>query len=352
MIKQLGFIEIPAGKMGLVYKKSGKPSRGKVAINGEAGYQADLLPPGRHKGYFSINYKILLIDPIRVKPGEIAIVEALDGEKTSINIPLGKVVECDNFQDAKAFIKNGGQKGMQLEILREGEYFINPALFNVFIKDINQNSYPDYYFKEVIVQANEIALVRAKYGEDLDVKIELGKIISCSNFQDIKAFIENGGQKGMQLGILTEGQYAINPLFFEVFTKDSPGEYPKHYFQKVNVPPNEIALIMAKYGDDPEIETGLGKIVSCSNFQDIKAFVDNGGQRGKQLGILTEGQYAINPLFFEVISKSNATEARLEKKDFNRVNIPKDMMGIVNVLVGRENEPNGINLVNKELHKS
>ena len=352
MIKQLGFIEIPPKKMGLVYKKSGKSTKGQIALNGEAGYQADLLPEGRHKGYFSINYKIIIIDPIRVKPGEIAIVEALDGKKTDINIPLGKVVECNNFQDARAFIKNGGQKGKQLEILREGEYFINPALFNVFIKDINQNSYPDYYFKEVIVPANEIALVRAKYGEELEVQIGLGKIVSCSNFQDIKAFIDKGGQKGMQLGILTEGQYAINHLFFEVFTKDSPGEYPNHYFQKITVPANEIALVMAKYGNEPEIETGLGKIVSCSNFQDINAFINNGGERGKQLGILTEGQYAINPLFFEVISKSNATEARLEKKDFNRVNIPKDMMGIVNVLVGRENEPNGINLVNKELHKS
>ena len=37
-------------------------------------------------------------------------------------------MECDNFQDAEAFLKNGGQKGKELAILTDGDYNINTEL--------------------------------------------------------------------------------------------------------------------------------------------------------------------------------------------------------------------------------
>jgi hypothetical protein len=36
-----------------------------------------------------------------------------------------KVVDCDNFQDARKFLLNGGEKGRQLGILTAGTYRIN-----------------------------------------------------------------------------------------------------------------------------------------------------------------------------------------------------------------------------------
>jgi uncharacterized membrane protein YqiK len=33
---------------------------------------------------------------------------------------LGKVVDCDNFQKARKFLANGGEKGRQLGILTAG----------------------------------------------------------------------------------------------------------------------------------------------------------------------------------------------------------------------------------------
>ena len=48
---------------------------------------------------------------------------------------LARVVECNNFQDARKFLASNGQKGRQRGILREGVYAINIALFNVITED-------------------------------------------------------------------------------------------------------------------------------------------------------------------------------------------------------------------------
>ena len=44
---------------------------------------------------------------------------------------LGREVDCDNFQDAAAFLRDGGERGRQLAFLTAGTYRINPALFEV-----------------------------------------------------------------------------------------------------------------------------------------------------------------------------------------------------------------------------
>jgi hypothetical protein len=44
---------------------------------------------------------------------------------------LGDDVECNSFQDAEAFLKNGGMKGPQVAILVLGTYRINTAVFKV-----------------------------------------------------------------------------------------------------------------------------------------------------------------------------------------------------------------------------
>jgi len=54
-----------------------------------------------------------------VPQGEIALVLAADGAPIPPELILGKVVGCDNFQDARAFLLNGGAKGSQLGILTD-----------------------------------------------------------------------------------------------------------------------------------------------------------------------------------------------------------------------------------------
>src|SRR5262249_17006146 len=57
---------------------------------------------------------------------------------------LGRVVPCNNFQDARSFLGDStdgdettlGQRGRQRAILREGVYAINLALFVIITEDV------------------------------------------------------------------------------------------------------------------------------------------------------------------------------------------------------------------------
>ena len=66
-----------------------------------------------------------------VQPGEIALVVAADGEAIPPERVLARDVACDNFQDAEAFLRDGGERGRQIAFLTAGTYRINPALFEV-----------------------------------------------------------------------------------------------------------------------------------------------------------------------------------------------------------------------------
>src|SRR3954468_24922462 len=130
----LGTVFIRERQVGIVVKKFGGrslPPGRLVALAGEAGYQADTLAPGLHFGYFRWQYRILKTPVTIVPQGEIALVVAADGASIPAERILGRIVDSDNFQDARKFLTNGGEKGRQLGILTAGTYRINRALFNV-----------------------------------------------------------------------------------------------------------------------------------------------------------------------------------------------------------------------------
>src|SRR5206468_11634495 len=113
----LGTVFIRERQVGIVVKKFGTrslPPGRLIALAGEAGYQADTLPPGLHFGYFRWQYRIFKAPVTVVPQGEIALVVAADGASIPSERILGKVVESDNFQDARKFLANGGEKGRQL----------------------------------------------------------------------------------------------------------------------------------------------------------------------------------------------------------------------------------------------
>src|SRR5262249_27893912 len=72
--------------------------------------------------------------------GKIGYIYARDGEPLPPTQTLGRVVPSNNFQDARTFLgeadgKTLGQRGRQRDILREGVYAINLALFVVITND-------------------------------------------------------------------------------------------------------------------------------------------------------------------------------------------------------------------------
>src|SRR5205807_2696974 len=130
----LGAVLIQERQVGIVVKRFGPRSLAPgrlIALEGEAGYQAETLAPGLRFGYWRWQYRIIKVPVTIVPQGEIALVIAADGVAIPPGRILGRVVECDNFQDARKFLLNGGEKGRQLAILTGGTYRINTAVFTV-----------------------------------------------------------------------------------------------------------------------------------------------------------------------------------------------------------------------------
>lgn len=217
----LGVVVIREMQVGIVVKKfaSHHLSPGRlVALGGEAGYQAETLAPGLHFGFWNWQYRIFKVPVIVVPQGEIALVVAADGVAIPPERILGKVVECDNFQDARKFLVNDGEKGRQLGILTAGTYRINTALFSIITSAdaLNHGMSPDQ-MRITRIEPDQVGIVTTLDG----VPIEAGEIAGPTiadhdNFQNAQSFINGGGRRGLQEQILLSGTWNLNPWFAQV----------------------------------------------------------------------------------------------------------------------------------------
>jgi uncharacterized membrane protein YqiK len=244
-----------------------------IALNGEAGYSPDLLRGGMHFRT-ALMYKIHRYPLITIPQGQIAYIFSRDGQPLSPVQTLGRVVpEANNFQDVRGFLQNGGQRGPQRGILREGTYAINLAQFIVItandIKSImttnkqerseimgmqqTLNSRAGFY-PVVIMTDNSsnntsdlMGIVTVHDGPPLDQ----GEIIAPSageghsSFQDPEKFLELGGRRGKQLQVLTDGTYYINRLFATV-----------EFRSKTIVPVGSVGVVVSFFGTKGKDQTG------------------------------------------------------------------------------------------------
>lgn len=107
--------------------------------------------------------------------------------------------------------------------------------------------------------------------------------------------------------------------------------------QKVSVtviPQGEIGLVVAADGNAVPPERILGKQVECDNFQDARKFLSTGGEKGRQVGMLTAGAYRINTALFTIITRQNASQFGMEPFDMLVYTVKPDMVGIVTTLDG------------------
>jgi uncharacterized membrane protein YqiK len=216
-----GTVFIRERQVGIVVKRFSSrslPPGRFIALGGEAGYQADTLAPGLHFGYFRWQYRIIK-SPVTIVPqGEIALVVAADGAAIPSERILGRIVDCDNFQDARKFLVNGGEKGRQLGILTAGTYRINRVLFNV----ITSVTAPEHGMSTAELDLHRVAPDMVGIVTTLDGhSIEAGEIAGPAipgheNFQNAQAFLDGGGRRGLQEQILLSGTWNLNPWFVQV----------------------------------------------------------------------------------------------------------------------------------------
>jgi uncharacterized membrane protein YqiK len=217
----LGVVFIRERQVGIVIKKFGTrslPPGRLIALAGEAGYQADTLSPGLHFGFYPWQYRVLKTPVTVVPQGEIALVLAADGAPIPTDRILGRVVDCDNFQDARKFLVNGGEKGRQLGILTAGTYRINKALFTVIISAVAaEHGMAGEQLLLQRVEPDMVGIVTTLDGRPIEAGEIAGPTIpGHENFQNAQAFLDGGGRRGLQEQVLLSGTWNLNPWFAQI----------------------------------------------------------------------------------------------------------------------------------------
>jgi uncharacterized membrane protein YqiK len=289
-------------KVGVVEKLwslSGSVKSGLLALEGEAGFQAELLRGGFH--FFTpFQYRVHMHPMVTVTQGKIGYVFARDGVDLGPGQTLAENAKVDDFRDVRAFIAGGGQKGPQRKILREGTHIINPALFVVMteqatyslVLDEQENAYyqkmrsvlderqafTPVVIKEVMGQhdSDQLAIVTVQDGPALPKDELLAPDVGDSHhsFQEPEKFLAAGGRRGRQERVLVEGTYYINRLFATV-----------EFIKKTVIPVGFVGVVVSYTGRKGEDLSG--KEYSHGEL------VEN-GCRGVWRDPLMPGKYAFN----------------------------------------------------------
>jgi uncharacterized membrane protein YqiK len=305
-----GVIIVPDDSVGVVTKKfvlvgshRRLPAGRIIALNGEAGFQADTLPPGLHLGLWPWQYHVELVKFFTVPPGKVGCVEACDGQPLPGGRIVAQTVPCDSFQDARAFLANDGQRGPQMGLIPPGTYRINTLLFTVTLTDA------------IVVPPGKVGVIEARDGKPLGSGHVIARHVECDSFQDPRAFIEGGGERGPQVALIAPGTYRINPFLFAVRLSDV-----------IDIPDNKVGIVTTREGLALAAGEIAGPTIDGHNmFQSPQAFINGNGSKGLQEQVLLAGRYFINPSF-----------ATIELVDLTEV--PIAHVGVVISFVGREGQ--------------
>ncbi|AVH69874.1 SPFH domain-containing protein [Nostoc sp. 'Lobaria pulmonaria (5183) cyanobiont'] len=218
-----GLVVIGEREVGIVVRKftlsgRGLPAGSLIALNGEAGLQADTLAPGWHWGYWPWQYSVKKESVVVVPQGEIALIVAADGQPNPPERILGKIVSCDNFQDARKFLAQGGEKGRQMGFLTAGTYRINTALFKVILAtNASTHGMTPEQLRVYSLASDKVGIVTTLDGLPISAGELAGPIIEGhDNFQNGQKFIDGGGRRGLQEQTLLSGSWNLNPWFVQV----------------------------------------------------------------------------------------------------------------------------------------
>ncbi|MFM2290247.1 MAG: hypothetical protein RIS29_60 [Bacteroidota bacterium] len=265
-----GMVIVPEDRIGLVTKKfvlfgadKSLPDGRIIATKGEAGFQAKTLAPGLYFGMWFWQYDVAM-EPFTIIPeGKIGLVLSKDGEPIPTGNILAHFVECDDFQDADKFLLNGGQRGRQTAYITAGSYRINTMLFQVSITDM------------VRIQESRVGIITTLDGQPIEAGQIAGKMIDGhNNYQNFDAFLENGGNRGLQPQVILAGSYNLNPWAVQI------EEIPM-----TEIPIGYVGVVISFIGSEGHDLTG-------SDFK--HGNIVEKGNKGVWIEPLGPGKYPIN----------------------------------------------------------
>ncbi|MCX6955991.1 MAG: SPFH domain-containing protein [Verrucomicrobia bacterium] len=311
----LGIVVIRENQVGIVIKKFASrnlPPGELIALHGEAGYQADTLPPGLHYGYGFWQFRVAKVPMTIVPQGEIACVVSAAGAQIPPERLLAKVIACDNFQDARAFLTAGGEKGRQLGILTAGSYRINPALFTVITADLAaDHEMVRAQLAVTRIQPDMVGIVTTLDGKPIEPgDIAGGLIHDHDNFQNAQSFLEDGGRRGLQEQVLLSGAWNLNPWFVAV-----------EQVPMLNIPIGSVGVVISFVGLAHEDVSG-----AAFKHGDLV----NVGHKGVWVTPLNPGKHPINtrimrvelvPTTNIVLNWANRSEAHHYDEKLNSITV-------------------------------
>jgi len=221
------------------------PAGRVVAMRDEVGVQARVLPPGLHI-MFPFVYVVRKTDMLMISEDEVGILESIDGLPLEPGRIFARHVEGhDTFQDGEAFLRNGGQKGPQIDILPPGQYRINTYLFTIRAQPV------------VTISKGQVGVVSARDGDPITPgRLLARKVQGHQAFQDGEAFLRAGGQLGPQIEVILPGRYRINTDLFNVEVHPA-----------TIVAANQVGLVTAK--DGAPLPSGELVAVSAQGHNDF-----------------------------------------------------------------------------------
>jgi len=303
---------IPNNRIGVIEKRfSGKGSvkSGFIAMNGEAGYQPRILRGGLHY-LMPIQYVVHMMPLVTISQGKVGYVFARDGKQLDPAQVLASNATVTDFQDVEGFLKNGGQRGPQRRILREGTYAFNLVQFIVIteeriytlslskeegdtIRGMAQVIAERGGFRPVVIKDTDdtIGVVTVHDGPSLAQGEIIAPVVGDNpaqadtyhnKFQDADNFLRAGGLRGRQLQVLVEGTYYVNRLFGTI-----------EMIQKTVIEVGNVGVVVSYTGE-------MGADLSGKDYRHGE--LASKGNRGIWSEPLLPGKYAFNTYAGKVIS--------------------------------------------------
>jgi uncharacterized membrane protein YqiK len=303
---------IPNNRIGIVEKHfsfKGSVKSGLIALTGEAGYQPQVLRGGWHY-LIPFQYTVHMMPLVTITQGKIGYIFARDGKQLDATQVLASNATVSDFQDVEAFLKNGGQRGPQRRILREGTYAINLVQF-VVITEEQVYSLPMSKedastvrqmagfiaerggFRPVIIKDTDdlVGIVTVHDGSSLPQGEIIAPVVGDdpkqadtyhNKFQDPDRFLQAGGHRGRQLQVLVEGTYYVNRIFATV-----------EMINKTIIEVGNVGVVVSYTG-----ETGI----DLSGVEYRHGEMVEKGKRGVWNEALMPGKYAFNTYAGKVIT--------------------------------------------------